>query len=447
VIRLVTWIIASLLLTVLIVWLSSLTSPVSIELLGYRAQPKLGVFALAMAVVVVAIILLWAVLRRIISAPAYFAKLSRDRRRQLGIEALSDGFIALQAGDPGRARVFARDARANLPRNHAAQLLEARSDLALGDMQAAREHYRALINNKKTAVAALAGLYEQARTQGRAEAALGFAQKAVTLAPQTRWAVSAVLDDLTRRGNWQVALDRVLAETATTREEKLAKRRKLAVLETAIAREAEQTDPLLALDRSLIALKHQPDFVPAALIASRILINRNESRKAMSQLRRVWRATSHPHIATLYANAVPGVSTVDRLKRVRELIDTPPPNLQAAIVLARAAVDAQEWAAARNALASYSVASPTQAVCMLMAEIEEGQNADQGKAREWLARAVRAPRDAVWTADGITADDWEPVSPVTGTLDAFEWRVPLSAVASKPAASTSGSLPAPQAEA
>jgi HemY protein len=41
---------------------------------------------------------------------------------------------------------------------------------------------------------------------------------------------------------------------------------------------------------------------------------------------------------------------------------------------------------------------------------------------------VRAPRDPVWTADGITADEWEPVSPVTGRLDAFEWKVPVSAL-------------------
>jgi HemY protein len=204
------------------------------------------------------------------------------------------------------------------------------------------------------------------------------------------------------------------------------------VLETALAREIADTDPLPALDHALVALKLVPDFVPAALIAARIQSNRGEARKAMSLLRRVWRATSHPHIATLYANAQSGASSIDRLKRVRELIDTPPPNLPAAIVLSRAAVDAYDWAAARNALANYSSANPTQAVCLLMAEIEEGQNADQGKAREWLARAVRAPRDPVWVADGITADEWEPVSPVTGALDAFEWRVPLSAVSSKP---------------
>jgi HemY protein len=67
----------------------------------------------------------------------------------------------------------------------------------------------------------------------------------------------------------------------------------------------------------------------------------------------------------------------------------------------------------------------------MMAEIEEGQSGDQGKAREWVNRAVRAPRDPLWTADGITADEWEPVSPVTGKLDAFEWRVPTSAVAAR----------------
>jgi HemY protein len=433
VIRLATWIIASLLLTAGIAWLASLPGTLTLEILGLRMQPRLGMAAFFVAAALVAVILIWSILRRVLNAPAYFAKLARDRRRDAGISALSDGFIALQAGDPGRARVLAREARSNLPRNQAAQLLEARSDLALGDMQAAREHYRALISNRKTAVAALAGLYEQARTQGRTEAALNFAQKAVTLAPQTGWAAAAVIEDLTRRGLWEAALTRVGAEVAVSREDKMIKRRKQAVLETAIAREAEGTDPLGALDHALTALKLVPDFVPPALIAARIQTNRGEARKAMSLLRRVWRATSHPHVATLYGSAVQGSSAVDRLKRIRELIDLPPPNRQAAIVLARAAVDAYDWATARNALANHALADPTQAVCLLMAEIEEGQNADQGKAREWLSRAVRAPGDPVWTADGITADDWEPMSPVTGALDAFEWRVPLSVSRSEPA--------------
>jgi len=389
VIRLATWIIVSLLVTALIAWLVSLPGTAMIEIAGYKMQPRLGMAAFLVAAALLAVILAWSILRRILDAPRYFAKLNHDRRRDLGVAALSDGFIALQAGDPNRARVLAREARSNLPRNHAAQLLEARSDLALGDMQSAREHYRALISNKKTAVAALAGLYEQARTQGRTDAALNFAQKAVALSPQTRWASDAVLDDLTRHAKWEDALARVAAEAAVTRDEKMVKRRKQAVLETALAREIADTDPLAALDHALVALKLVPDFVPAALIAARIQSNRGETRRSMSLLRRVWRATSHPHVATLYANAQSGASAVDRLKRVRELIDSPPPSLPAAIVLARAAIDAYDWSAARSALANYSSANPTQTVCLLMAEIEEGQNADQGKAREWLSRAVR----------------------------------------------------------
>lgn len=445
-IRLATWIVVSLLVTAGIAWLVSLPGTATLEVAGYRMQPRLGMAAFLLIAGIAAAILAWSIVRRILDAPRYFAKLNRERRRDLGVAALSDGFVALQAGDPNRARMLAREARSNLPANHAAQLLEARADLALGDMQSAREHYRALISNKKTAVAALAGLYEQARTQGRADAALSFAQKAVTLAPQTRWASDAVLEDLTRHARWTDALARIAAETALTREDKKLKRRKQAVLETAIARDEAESAPQAALDHALTALKLVPDFVPAALIAARIQINRGETRRAMSLLRRVWRATSHPYVATLYAHAQPGASAVERLKRVRELIESPPQNLPAAIVLARAAVDAYEWTLARDSLATFADGHPTQAVCLLFAEIEEGQNADQGKAREWLGRAVRAPRDPVWTADGITSDDWEPVSPVTGALDAFEWRVPLAASLGRTAAPPPATLPvaAPQ---
>lgn len=443
-IRLASWIVASLIITAGIAFLVSLPGTVTIDLGGYRMQPRLGVAAFLVLAAAAAVMIAWGIVRRIVGAPAFFARRAAERRRQLGFDALSDGFIALQAGDPQRARTLARDAQVSLPSNVAARLLEARADLALGDMGAAREHYRSLIADRRTALAALAGLYDQARAQGRAEAALTFAQKATTLAPGTAWATAAVFDDLTRRGQWQAALAMVADEPSVTREERDRRRRRQAVLETAMAREAEPTNPLAALDHALSALRLLPDFVPAALIAARIHAHRGEGRRAMSLLRRVWRATGHPDVALLYANAVPGVSAVDRFRRVKELIETPPQTRSGAIVLARAAIDAFDWAAARNALAPHSSAEPSQAVCLLMGEIEEGQNGDQGKAREWLNRAVHAPRDPAWTADGVVAAEWEPTSPITGRIDAFAWRVPVASVPSR-AAEPSLQLPVPVA--
>jgi HemY protein len=60
-----------------------------------------------------------------------------------------------------------------------------------------------------------------------------------------------------------------------------------------------------------------------------------------------------------------------------------------------------------------------------MAELEMRQGYE-GRAREWMARALTARRDPAWTADGFVSDRWLPVSPVSGRLDAFEWRDPLA---------------------
>jgi HemY protein len=418
--------VGSLLIAALAAWLIALPGTLTLEAGGYRMQPRLGAAIVIFIVLALIVIALWSVIRRLITAPAHMARRNRARRREQGVEALSDAVIALQAGDPIRARALARDAQARLPANMAARLLEARADLALGDMPAAREHYRALIADEHTAVAALSGLYDQARAQHRPEAALTFARKALALAPQSGWAADAVFNDLTRRGQWAEAVAMVNVEQAASREARARKRRRQAVIETARAREAENSEPLAALDHALTALKLLPDFVPAALIAARIHINRGETRKAMSLLRRIWRATGHPDIAALYAHAQPGASAVERLKRLGEIIEMPPPGRAAGMALARAAIDAYDWPLARAALAPFSGPDATQGVASLMAEIEEGQSGDQGKAREWLARAVRAPRDPAWTADGLISDEWEPVSPVSGRLDAFEWKVPVT---------------------
>jgi len=60
-----------------------------------------------------------------------------------------------------------------------------------------------------------------------------------------------------------------------------------------------------------------------------------------------------------------------------------------------------------------------------MAELEMAQG-DEGRAREWMARALNARRDPAWTADAFVSDHWLPISPVSGRLDAFEWKDPLA---------------------
>ncbi len=425
--RLVFYIVASLIVAAGAAWAVSLPGTVTVDITGYRLQPALGAVVVALAVLVLAAIAVWAVIRRFLAIPRALRRRAALNQKQLGIDALSGSFVALQAGDAGRARVLAREAQTRLPQNAAAKLLEARADLALGDLSAAREHYRVLISDSATALAALSGLYEQAKAQGQGAAALTFAKKARELSPALPWARGALFDDMVARRAWEEALAASAEESAPTRTDKQAKRRRQAVLHTAIAAEVEPTDPAKALEHALDALKLEPNFVPAALISARIHIDRGEARKAQSLLRRVWRNTAHPHTALLYAHAQSGTSAVERLKKIRDLVPGDPATVEEAEILARAAADAFDWGLARSALAPFVENAPRQGVCVLMADIEEGQNADQGKAREWLARAVKAPRDPAWTADGLALEDWLPISPVSNRFDAFQWQVPAEA--------------------
>jgi HemY protein len=203
-------------------------------------------------------------------------------------------------------------------------------------------------------------------------------------------------------------------------------RRKRAVLLTARALATEESDRDASRALALEAVKLAPDLVPAAALAGKRLAEAGEIRKAGKILEAAWKANPHPDIAEAYANLRFGDSARDRLARMEKLAAKTPKQIEAALAVARAALDAREFSVARGALAPY-VAAPTRRVATLMAEIEELQHGDEGRVREWMGRAMRAAGDPVWTADGVVSDRWLPVSP-SGRLDAFAWKVPLAEI-------------------
>ncbi|MBS1181630.1 MAG: hypothetical protein H6Q99_1510, partial [Proteobacteria bacterium] len=197
-----------------------------------------------------------------------------------------------------------------------------------------------------------------------------------------------------------------------------------AVLLTARALEIEDGEPDKARAFALEAHKIAPAFVPAATIAARTLARQLDTRRAAKVLEATWKVMPHPDLAAAYLHLRPGDSARDRLKRAHVLENLKPVHPEGAVTVARAALDAREFALAREALAKALRQAPTERVCLMMAELEESESGDVGRVREWLGRAVRAPRDAAWTADGLMLDAWQPLSPLSGRLDAVEWRVP-----------------------
>jgi len=206
-------------------------------------------------------------------------------------------------------------------------------------------------------------------------------------------------------------------------------RRQRGVLLTARALEQETVDRDLARESVTEAVKLAPTLVPAAVLASKFESEAHQVRRSMRIVETAWLAQPHPDLADAYAHVRLGDSARQRLVRVETLAAKTPGHIEGALAIARAAIDASEFAKAREALAPF-IGSPTQRVALLMAEIERTEHGDGGRARAWTLRAVRARHDAAWTADGYVSDRWRPVSPVTGQLDAFQWQTPVAALPS-----------------
>ena len=204
-------------------------------------------------------------------------------------------------------------------------------------------------------------------------------------------------------------------------------RRQRAVLLTAAALVAEENDRDRARTQALEAVKLAPTLVPAAELAARLLLEKQQLRRAARIIERAWQANPHPDLAQLYAYLRAGDSPRDRLARVQALAARAPGHMEGAIAVARAAIEAHAFALAREALKPW-LDHPTQRIAELMANLEYAESGDEGRAREWMARALRARRDPAWTADGFVSERWLPVSPVTGKLDAMQWAVPLGSL-------------------
>jgi HemY protein len=201
------------------------------------------------------------------------------------------------------------------------------------------------------------------------------------------------------------------------------------VLLTARALELEKVDRDLSRESVMEAVKLAPTLVPAAVLAAKFESEAHQVRRAMRLVEAAWMKHPHPDLADAYAHVRLGDSARQRLVRIETLAGKTPDAVEGKLAVARAAIDASEFARAREALASL-IANPTQRVAMLMAEIERTEHGDSGKARTWTLRAVRARHDPAWTADGYVSDRWRPVSPVTGRLDAFQWQTPVASLPS-----------------
>lgn len=413
------------------VWLADRPGEVSVVWQGWRVDTSVALAAIAVVVLALLTMLAFGLLRFVFGLPGAFSFASRARRRARGFEAVSRGMVAIGAGDPVAAGRHAVDARRYAGNEPLTLLLEAQAAQLSGDRGRAEAAFKAMLDKPETRVLGLRGLFVEAKRRGDMAAARAFADDAVRRSPSLAWANDALLDFHTQAGDWQAARTAVERRAALRLADKADAKRQRAVLLAAEALEARGSAPEKALAAALEAVKLAPGLTPAAALAGRMLGERGDVRKAVKLLEAAWKEVSHPDIAAAYLDVRPGDSAQDRLARATTLAKLRPADPEGVLVLAGAAIHARDFAKARSTLKPLLAGGASVRACLLMAELEEAEHGAAGRVREWLARATRAPRDAAWVADGLVSDQWMPVSPISGRLDAFVWTVPPATLSSQ----------------
>jgi len=428
-IRIVLFLIAVGLLSWGVVLLADRPGDVVITWHGLRIETSLMMLGAAILVLMALVGFVWWLVRAVVRSPLVLSNMLRNRRGVRAYEAISNGLIAVGAGDIAAAHKFAIEVNRIAPGEPLALLLTAQAAQLAGDRAGADRTFRAMASRADTKALGLHGLFVEAQRRNDPVGARAYAEEAARTAPTLGWAARAVLELRCAAGDWAGAL--ALLEQNRRALDKADYRRQRAVLLTAQAIAGQESDRDHARLAVLEAVKLAPTLVPAAALAGRMLAEAGELRKASRIVAKAWRANPHPDLAQTYAELRFGDAARDRLARVEALTKKTPGHVEAALAIARAALDAREFGKARAALAPHLTA-PSQRVCLLMAELERTERNDEGRAREWMARALHAAPDPQWTADGYVSDRWLPISPVSGRLDAFEWRVPLTGMVAAP---------------
>ncbi|TCU16554.1 heme biosynthesis protein HemY [Rhizobium sullae] len=408
-------------------WLADRPGDLSLVWEGRLYQAKLIVATSGLIALIAVVMIAWWLIRTVWTSPHSVTRYFRARKRDRGYQALSTGLIAAGAGNALLARKMAARSRGLIRADQEPliNLLEAQAALIEGRHDEARAKFEAMANDPETRELGLRGLYLEAKRLGASEAARQYAEKAADNAPYLPWAAQATLEYRSQSGRWDDAIRLLEQQKAARVVEKQDADRLRGVLLTARADDKLESNPAGARDDAMHALKLIADFEPAAIIAAKALFREDKLRKAASILEQSWKAGPHPEIGRTYVLARSGDSSVDRLKRAEKLEALRPNNVESLLVVAQAALDAQDFAKARAKAEAAARMQPREAAFLLLADIEEAETGDQGRVRHWLAQALKAPRDPAWVADGFVSDKWLPVSPITGGLDVFEWKAPF----------------------
>ncbi len=400
---------------------------ISLDWWGHRIETSIGVLFLAVFLLAVVVALLHRVWRGLRHAPGDLGRWRGRNRQRKGYRALTQGMVAVAAGDPDEAQRLARKADVLLNEPPLTLLLSAQAAQLGGDDQAAKRYFTAMLERDETRFLGLRGLITQALRDGDEATALEHVRAAYGLRPRTPWVLTTLTDLSERAGDYETAAKAVgeAVKLKALPAPDAARTRAVLALERAL-RSQRGADRSETIKLARQAHKLGPDLVPATVLYAELLSASGRRRDAARMLERAWAATPHPALVGAYRAARSSDDPMARLGDVARLVKGAPKHPESLLATAEAALDASLWGEARRHLGEAADQGLSERICRLMARLEDSEHGDRDKAREWLMKAAEARPDTAWVCGGCgaAAEAWSARCGACGEFDTLAWQAP-----------------------
>ncbi len=371
--------------------------------------------------------MVWAFLRFIMGDETAINRYFARSRREKGIEALSQGLLAVAAGEGKQAQDLANRAAKYLDDPRATRLLAAQAAEVAGDHAKAEAVYREMLEDDRTRFVGVRGLMKQKLAKGDTQTALQLAQKAYALKPRHVEIQNTLLELSTKEGDWKGARGILKDKRKQGELPQDVHIRRDAVLALQEARDVlAQGSSISAREAAISAAKASPDLIPAVVLASRTYVLQKDPRNAERLLEKAWSVRPHPDLAEAYAEIVPDETPAQRLRRFEGLMKKNPNDEETRLLRAELLLANEDFPGARRALGDLAETHPTTRSLAIMAAVERGEGSDDAVVRGWLVKAMGASRGPQWVCDKCenVMEDWAPVCSNCGGFDTLSWREP-----------------------
>ena len=351
--------------------------------------------------------------------------LSRSRQAK-GSKALSSALISFYEGDSVEALVHSSKAKKLLNNDTLSLLINAQITKKSGDSKLALASYKKLLTQKETRLVALSGIVSEKIKAGEFKVALELSKKNVELYPKNIGNINTLFNLQLQEKDWKGAV-KTLQRRKTIEKiprNSFLKQEAMLIFEDA-QEKFEEGFSQEALAGTLVAVRQHPSFVAALCFLTKLENSSGNKRRIEKLLQKAWVMFPHPDIAKSYASLVKVESSEKRLKRFEPLIKINKRDPQTIILKTELFLATEDFSKAKELISALVNNSPDNYILTLMAAVERASGGTEKIVREWLTKAVYAPKSPTWICNECGfQSEWISICKSCDCFDSMRWARP-----------------------